>query len=97
MGKYNSNLKKDSLYSKEELVKLLNLSRKKKLLLSVKNKNTNEYGVASYTKDDKVAVFEGRENGKDDKIYSVNYFMKNYILMKDSINIKKLKQEEFEM
>lgn len=78
-------------------MKLLKVSRKKNLLLSIKNRNTNDYGVASYTKDGKVAIFEGDENGKDDKIYSINYFIKNYNIVNNSINFKMLKNiEEFE-
>lgn len=94
MGKSNTNMRRNSLFSKEQIIQILKLSRKKDIFLSIKNKNNNEYGVSTYTKDGKVAVFEGEENGKDDKVYSINYFIKNYTLMTDSINFKQLKNIE---
>ncbi|MCI8760651.1 MAG: hypothetical protein HFJ34_06025 [Clostridia bacterium] len=41
-----------------------------------------------------VAIYEGDVSGKDDKICSINYFVKNYSIENDSINFKELLDSE---
>lgn len=60
--------------------------------LIVKNLNTKEVGVASLTKDGNMAIFEGDDDGKDDKIYLLHDFVKNY----EIIRIENQYEEELE-
>lgn len=42
------------------------------------NRTTLWYGVASFTRDNKIKVFEGRGNGEDDTEMSYYEFLLNY-------------------
>ena len=46
--------------------------------LIIENTHTKEVGVASLTTDNKIAVFEGNDAGRDDKIYSLEDFKNSY-------------------
>lgn len=92
MGKNNTDMKENKKLSKKQIIKILKLCSERDLILTVKNNNNNEVGVASYTKDREVAVFEGADDGSDDKVYSIDYFIKNYTLIKDSINFQKIEK-----
>ena len=43
---------------------------------------TKEEGVATILPNGNIVVFEGSENGSDDKIYSIKNFKKNYSIIK---------------
>lgn len=44
----------------------------------VTNKETKQEGCAIITKDKKIAVFEGKDDGSDDKVYSQKEFKEKY-------------------
>ena len=61
MGKNNSNINKIKQYEKLG----------KDVSMVVKNLKNGMEGTAILTAQDKVAVFEGKDDGSDDKIYSL--------------------------
>ena len=66
--RFNNIIKKIKQYEKEGM----------EISLIVKNIVTKEEGVASLTTDNKIAVFEGNDDGRDDKIYSLEDFKNSY-------------------
>ena len=48
----------------------------------VKNMKAKVEGVATILPNGNIVVFEGSENGSDDKIYSIKNFKKNYSIIK---------------
>ena len=76
MGKNNSNInniiKKIKQYEKSG----------KDVSMVVQNIKTEKEGVAILTKDNNIAVFEGKEDGSDDRIYSLEEFNKNYKIVR---------------
>lgn len=68
MGKNNSNINKIKQYEKLG----------KDVSMVVKNLKNGMEGTAILTAQDKVAVFEGKDDGSDDKIYSLEEFNRNY-------------------
>ncbi len=91
MGTNNSNINKRTTNSAIKLVRKLVLAGQE-VTMEIKNKNTKLYGVASLTLENKIAVWEGRDDGADDKIYTISEFKKNYEILK-LINEN---EEEFE-
>ena len=76
MGKNNSNInniiKKIKQYEKSG----------KDVSMVVQNIKNEKEGVAILTKDNNIAVFEGKEDGSDDRIYSLEEFNKNYKIVR---------------
>ncbi len=95
MGKNNSNINNRSINSYIKLAKKLE-EEGKDVTMEVKNKNTKLYGVASVTPNNKIAVWEGRDDGKDDAIYNIEEFKENYEILKLINEYDEEYEEEFE-
>lgn len=91
MGTNNTNINKRTTNSFIKLARKLK-TEGQDITMEIQNKNTKLYGVASITSKNKIAVWEGRDDGKDDRIYSINEFKKNYEILKLINEI----EEEFE-
>lgn len=50
--------------------------------IETKRKNQEDYGIASLTIDGRIAVFDGAEDGSDDKIYTIKEFKKKYEILR---------------
>ena len=76
MGKNNSNI--------NNIIKQIKQYEKsgKDVSMVVQNIKTEKEGVAILTKDNNIAVFEGKEDGSDDRIYSLEEFNKNYKIVR---------------
>ena len=76
MGKNNSNI--------NNIIKQIKQYEKsgKDVSMVVQNIKTEKEGVAILTKDNNIAVFEGIEDGSDDRIYSLEEFNKNYKIVR---------------
>lgn len=81
MGTNNSDINKRNTNSSIKLAKKLTKAGKE-VTMEIQNRKTKLYGVASLTIDNKIAVWEGRDDGKDDRIYSISEFQKNYEILK---------------
>ena len=69
----------------KDLIKNINQLEKegKEISIEIKNKNNNEYGVATLLRNNKqVKVFEGNPDGRDDCIYSIEEFDSRYEIEK---------------
>ena len=76
MGKNNSNI--------NNIIKQIKQYEKsgKDVSMVVQNIKNEKEGVAILTKDNNIAVFEGKEDGSDDRIYSLEEFNKNYKIVR---------------
>lgn len=76
MGKNNSNI--------NNIIKQIKQYEKsgKDVSMVVQNIKTEKEGVAILTKYNNIAVFEGKEDGSDDRIYSLEEFNKNYKIVR---------------
>lgn len=65
----------------KELMRLKEIISNDKLdtyFIQTNNRKTLWVGCASFTRDNRIKVFEGRGNGEDDKVMSYDEFLMNY-------------------
>lgn len=63
----------------------------------VTNKETKQEGCAIITKDKKIAVFEGKDDGSDDKVYSQKEFKEKYKIENIYADCNEVTIEDIEM
>ncbi len=77
MGRSDTNM-----ITLEDYIKALKESNDVDMSMEIKNKKNNQIGVASFTYDNRIAIYEGDPDGKDDHICSINEFKRNYEITK---------------
>ena len=63
----------------------------------IKNKETDQEGCAVITKDKKVAVFEGKDDGSEDRVYSQKEFKEKYKIENIYVDYGAVTIEDIEM